>query len=174
MRNRSIQNLAVRALVCALCLICTLVVQIPLPMGGYVHPGDMMVLLGGVLLGPLWGGLAGGVGSALADILSGYALYAPATALIKFALGFLGGAAFAAFSRRFSKSVSAALAGLCACWIVPAGYFLADTLILGSAGAALSGLFGNCAQGLFGMLGVWALSALISRVPIFWHFNDKE
>ncbi len=45
--------------------------------GGYVHPGDGMVLLSGWLLGPWWGGAAAGIGSMLVDLLGGYASVVP-------------------------------------------------------------------------------------------------
>ena len=41
----------------------TIVVQIPSPLGGYIHLGDMAVLLCGFLLGPIWGAAAAGIGS---------------------------------------------------------------------------------------------------------------
>lgn len=42
-----------------------------------------MVLLCGWLLGPIYGTIAAGLGPALADIFSGYVVYAPATFVIK-------------------------------------------------------------------------------------------
>lgn len=52
-------------------------------MKGYVNIGDTVVLLSGVLFGPLTGLAAGGLGSALADLLLGYGFWAPWTLLIK-------------------------------------------------------------------------------------------
>lgn len=48
-----------------------------------------MVILGAYLLGPALGAAAGGVGPALADLLSGYTVYVPATLVIKAAMGLL-------------------------------------------------------------------------------------
>lgn len=47
-------------------------------MQGYVNLGDCAVLMSAWVLGPLYGGAAAGIGSALADLLSGYAHYVPA------------------------------------------------------------------------------------------------
>lgn len=46
-----------------------------------------MVLLGAYLLGPAYGAVAGGAGPALADLLSGYAMYVPGTLVIKALMG---------------------------------------------------------------------------------------
>lgn len=66
------------AMFCALSCVATMVIRIPSPMNGYVNLGDCFVLLGGWILGPYYGFLAGGVGSALADFLLGYGHYVPA------------------------------------------------------------------------------------------------
>ena len=63
-------------------------IVIPLPYG-YVNAGDIFVLLAGFCLGPLYGGAAAALGCALADLLCGYAIYAPATSVIKFAVAAL-------------------------------------------------------------------------------------
>lgn len=46
-------------------------------MQGYVNLGDCAVLISAWMLGPLYGGAAAGIGSALADLLSGYAHLCP-------------------------------------------------------------------------------------------------
>ena len=78
-----LRKLVVTALLMALTCVATMVIQVPSPMNGYVNLGDCIVLLSGWLLGPVWGFAAGGIGSALADLLSGYAHYIPGTLIIK-------------------------------------------------------------------------------------------
>ena len=51
------------ALLCALTCIATMIIKIPTPGMGYIHPGDALVLLCGFLLGPVPGALAAGIGS---------------------------------------------------------------------------------------------------------------
>jgi uncharacterized membrane protein len=77
------KQLVKSGLMAALVMIGTMIVQIPTPTKGYIHAGDSMVYLCGFLLGPLAGSLAAAVGSALADLYSGYTSYAPATFIIK-------------------------------------------------------------------------------------------
>ena len=71
--------LVMTGLFAALGCVATLVLQIPSPTGGYLNLGDTVVILGAYLLGPALGAAAGGVGPALADLLSGYTVYVPAT-----------------------------------------------------------------------------------------------
>ena len=41
-------------------------IRIPTPgTGGYIHPGDAIVILSGVILGPAYGFLAAGIGSCM-------------------------------------------------------------------------------------------------------------
>jgi uncharacterized membrane protein len=77
-------NIALLAIMTALVTIMTLIIQIPYPgTSGYFNFGDTMVMLGGLLLGPVGGFFAGGVGSALADLISGYTFYVPITLVVK-------------------------------------------------------------------------------------------
>jgi len=51
--------------------------------GGYFNVGETMVYTAAILMGPIVGGFAGGVGSMLADISLGYTVFAPGTLIIK-------------------------------------------------------------------------------------------
>lgn len=59
--------------------------------GGYFNVGETMVYTAAILMGPIVGGFAGGVGSMLADISLGYTVFAPGTLIIKGAEGFIVG-----------------------------------------------------------------------------------
>ena len=89
MDNKKLRKQVLSALLAALCCVATMVVQIPSPMQGYVNLGDCFVLLSGWMLGPWYGFAAGGIGSMLADVLLGYAHYAPAAELLGVA-GYFG------------------------------------------------------------------------------------
>ena len=83
----------------ALACVATMVVKVPSPTGGYMNLGDTVVLLGGYLLGPAWGALAGSIGPALADVLLGSPIYAPATLVIKEGMAALAAACHQAFGK---------------------------------------------------------------------------
>ncbi len=86
------KRLVQTGLLAAVIAVTTMVVNVPLPgVKGYVNVGDAVVLLSGILLGPAAGAFAGAVGSSLADLLLGYAHWAPWTFIIKGIEGFLAG-----------------------------------------------------------------------------------
>ena len=50
---------------------------------GYTHVGDAFLYLAACLLPASYGAAAGAIGAGLADLLSGYAIWAPGTVVIK-------------------------------------------------------------------------------------------
>lgn len=77
------KRLVITALMAALTFAATYAVKIPTPTMGYIHPGDCLVLLCGIILGPAGGFLSAGIGSMLSDLLGGYTLYVIPTFIIK-------------------------------------------------------------------------------------------
>lgn len=62
------------ALMMCLVMIATMFIKVPIPFTqGYVHLGDSMIFLAVLILGKKSGALAAGAGSALGDIIGGYA-----------------------------------------------------------------------------------------------------
>ncbi len=128
--KNSAVNIALLAIMTALATIMTIVIQIPYPgTSGYFNFGDTMVMLGGLLLGPVGGFFAGGVGSALADVISGYTFYAPITLIVKG----LEGMAVGFFSFKVKKHVRLSkwdiLGVILGAIIMLAGYFVAQVII---------------------------------------------
>ncbi|MEA2101552.1 MAG: ECF transporter S component [Thermodesulfobacteriota bacterium] len=80
----NIRDFALLALFIALVAVATMIIRIPIPQtNGYMNLGDSIVLLSGVFFGPVAAFMAGGMGSALADIIGGYPQWAPWTLIIK-------------------------------------------------------------------------------------------
>ena len=70
----------------------TFIVRVPIPgTGGYLNIGDIAVIFCGLFLGKKYGAIAGGVGSALADLIGGFFIFAPITLVAKGLEGFLAG-----------------------------------------------------------------------------------
>lgn len=82
MKNKKIMLLTVTALFTALVAVATMVIQIPVGQG-YVHFGDSIIYLAACILPAPCSLFASAVGAALADLFTGYAIYAPATFIIK-------------------------------------------------------------------------------------------
>ena len=102
-----------------------------------------------MLLGPLYGGLAAGIGAMLTDLITGYAIYCPATFLIK---GCMAVIAFLLVRRIGRRWVAYLPASLCAEALMVLGYFAFEALALGYGKAAVASLVPNLMQGAAGTL----------------------
>lgn len=91
MKNNSVKKLAQAGLMAALCFVGYMVFPAISASGTKIHVGNAFVVLGALLLGGVWGGLAGAVGLSAADIISGYAASAPRTFITKLAIGLIVG-----------------------------------------------------------------------------------
>lgn len=70
----------------------TVVIQVYQPStGGYFNVGESMIYLAAMISTPLIAGVAGGIGAALADLSTGYGIFAPGTLIIKFVEGYVAG-----------------------------------------------------------------------------------
>ncbi len=160
-RGSNIKKLTVSSLLAALTCLGTLAVLNYSPAGGYIHLGDCLVLLSGFLMGPLWGGIAAGLGAALTDLILGCAAYIPATFLIKW--GVAAVAVLVAGAPRWGdrcatvKCAIGAVAGEC---LMVGGYFVYELLLYG-VGGAVAGVIPNVIQGTAG-----AIAAMLLVVPI--------
>ncbi len=135
------------ALFTALVAVATMVISIPLPaVQGFINVGDSVILLVGLLFGPLVAGVAGGFGSALADLLLGYAHWAPWTLVIKGLEGVIIG---------YLASKPMIGLPLAAIWMV-FGYFIAASFFYGIA-PALTTIPGDLLQGFASVLIAWIL-----------------
>ena len=133
------------ALFMALVCTATMVIRIPTPgTNGYIHPGDALVILSGIFLGPVQGPLA--------DFLGGYLLYVPATFLIKGLTAFCCGLVFQRLSATAGKrTAGVVIGGLTDMVFVACGYWLYETCYYGMA-AALASVPSNLIQGLGGLV----------------------
>ena len=154
------------ALFTALVTLSTMFIHITIPAtGGYVHLGDSLVLLSGFLLGPVYGGLAAGLGSALSDLLLGAAHFALPTFVIKGVMGFFVGAAYQWIKEKYGHPhrLTILLIGtLAEAWMV-AGYFLTEC-VLYTPVAAATGILPNTAQGIFGAFAAFAAEPFLMRL----------
>jgi len=124
-------RLALLAVLAALTTVLTRVVQIPVPStSGYLNFGDIGVLFAGLLLGPI-GGIAGGVGSALADLLSPYFYYAPLTLVAKGLEGVVAGFVFRGRSMLPGTNRRLLLALVCGSLVMVSGYLIGETVMAG-------------------------------------------
>ena len=163
MRNAN-RRLVTAAMMAAMTVIATMVITIPTAGGGYVNIGDALVILSGWLLGGPYGALAAGIGSALADVLSGYAVYAPATFVIKALMGFIVGLHPKIFASMKNRMAAVIVVSAAAELIMLAGYFVFEALILGMGMAATASVAGNAVQAVVCLVLGNILIPLVSKI----------
>lgn len=167
---KNTKKLVLAALFAALTCVATMAIRIPTPgTGGYIHPGDAIVILAGVFLGSGYGALAAGIGSAMSDLIGGYFLYVPITFIIKGSIAFLVGHAFHSLKLRNSNQyVSVALCGLIDAVLVAGGYGIFEIFLYGLP-AAVGSMIPNLVQGIGGMVIGLILFPILSAIPDFRH-----
>lgn len=163
MNSKEIRRLVITALFTALVCVSTMVIRIPSPVNGYINMGDCFVLLSGWLLGPAWGFFAAGVGAMLADILSGYAQYAPATFIIKGCMALVTYLLFTALTKAAPgrQKLARLLSGAVAECIMVTGYFGYEALLLGLGLGAAANMPFNMIQGGAGLICGFLLAGLL-------------
>ena len=165
-------RLVYTSLMICLILLGTIVFRIPVPMTqGYVHLGDAMIYLGVMLLGRKQGSAAAALGSALGDILGGYAFWAPWTLAIKFTMAYVTGSIIerASQGEHYHKPSGAAATvitmssmaagGLVMC----AGYLAAERIMYGSWALAAISVPWNIGQFAVGIAVSTAAIKLLGR-----------
>lgn len=139
----------------ALVFITTWMIKFPISFGwGYIHFGDLAVMLSGMLLGPIYGAIAAAFGSALADYAGGYAIYMLGTFIVKGLLAFAVGIAYKNLKgdkRNMQTVLRLVYHAVVASIIVVGGYFLVDLTLGHLAIVELDGdtAFAYAAFGLF-------------------------
>jgi uncharacterized membrane protein len=173
MNQKRIEKLVLSAMFCALVFAATWI-SVPAPGVGNVNLGDAMILLCAWMLGGPYAVVAGALGAALTDLMGAYAIYAPATLLIK-ALMVLVAILVAKGLRsiRVPTFPSLLVSGICAELVMIVGYYLYEAffLSLGAVGALLSVPF-NAVQGALGLI-LALLCRMLLRHTSF-HFGKDE
>jgi uncharacterized membrane protein len=128
-----------------------MIIKIPSPMKGYVNLGDCVVLLCGWVLSPWYGLAAAGIGSALADVFSGYFTYAPATFIIKGAMALIAYSIFKLLGGRIGKLPAQIIGGVLAELAMIVGYYVFEGFMYGFVPSAVN-IPANAVQGVAGLV----------------------
>ena len=152
MKQMNAKQITLAALAMALVCVSTMMIQIPIPLG-YMHLGNCCILLFGVFFSKTIGTLAGGVGSCMADLLSGYPQWILPTLIIKGIMGY----AIAAISKDKDGQVKMAswrtfAASAAGILIMIVGYTVAGIFLYGSVASGLAQIPGLTMEGVIGMI----------------------
>lgn len=166
MKNQSTRELCVKAMLCALVCVATMIIQIPVPAtNGYIHLGDSVILLSGIMFGPVSGLAAGAIGSALADVVTGYGYWAPFTLVIKGLMGYAAGKiAFDGTDKAFglNKLLGVASAEI----IMVVGYLLGGAVLKGSLLVSLTSVPSNIVQALGGAVLYFVIASAVRKTGV--------
>ncbi len=170
------KKLCFTAVFAAMTCVCTMI-SIPLPFG-YFNLGDAVVLLGAYLLCPtlgVWCGMvSAALGAALADLFSGYALYIPATAVIKALMALVAFLIFKGLSSVFAKNrpslgeAARLVASIAAEAVMVGGYLLYELALYGAG--AVASVIGNVMQGVCAVV----ISTVIMGALGLYRVIDKK
>ncbi len=145
------QKIVITSLLAALTCVATIIIKIPSPLKGYLNLGDCVVLLSGWTLLPVYGFLAAGLGSALADLFSGYVVYAPATFVIKGLMALVAYYGFRLLHKKLGNLPSRVITGVVAEVVMILGYFVFEGFLYGF-GPSVVNIPANGVQGIAGLI----------------------
>ncbi|BBE31261.1 hypothetical protein OSSY52_14020 [Tepiditoga spiralis] len=149
-------------LMIALVFVATFSIKIPIPGLGYVHPGDSMIFVAAILFGWKVGALAGGLGSAMSDLVGGYGIYVIPTLIIKAIMGAIVG--YFAHDLKNNKKTGIIINSISMIiWIIFGG----------TLNTVLSNLKNNATDSLMKTLEVTNVQELQNKIsnvqtPLFW------
>ena len=168
--SKMVYNVVLTAMMMCLVLLMTFIIRIPIPgTHGYIHLGDSMVFLAVIILGWKWGAVAAAVGSALADFVGGFAIYAPVTLAAKGVMAVIVGLfiekalkkGFGPGKTRGFEIIGMVIGGL----FMVACYYGAETVMYGNWVVPLAGVFMNCLQFIVGAALAFLIAEQLYKTP---------
>lgn len=164
MSKEKIKLLSLAGIFTALVFVFTAYLHIP-SHTGYTHVGDGFIYLAACLLPLPYAAFVGAGGALLADCLTGFAIWAPGSVIIK-----IVGVLF--FSAKKEKIICPRnlLALLPACGVCIGGYYLYESIITGNFAAPLAGIPGYIAQSVLSSVLFVALGLMLDRLHIKENF----
>lgn len=160
------QKLVTASMLAALCCVATMIIKIPSPLKGYLNLGDCIVLLSGWLLSPAYGFATAGIGSALADLFSGYVVYAPATFIIKGIMALIAHGCFRGMHKGLGNTPSRMIGGALAEVVMILGYFVFEGFLYGFAPSVVN-IPANGVQGAAGLIIGLMLVKIFEKSKLF-------
>lgn len=166
--NKNLKKLTVTGLFSAMIFVLTMFVKVTVP-SGYVHLGDAMIYICAVLLGSPWALIAGAIGEGLADVAGGFAMYAPATVIIKVIIALI-------FSLCKDENklltVKSGIMTIPAALVTVGGYFAADMLI--DKTYAFVDIPGNIVQGVCSAVIFFVIAAALDKSGIIHRIDLQK
>lgn len=160
MKKESLRWMCLSGLLTAIVFVFTAYLHIP-SHTGYTHVGDGFIYLAACLLPLPYAMFVGAVGALLADCLTGFAIWAPGSVIIK-------AVAVLFFTRKQKKIITRrnVLALLPASALCIGGYYLYEALITGNFIAPLSGIPGYVTQSVLSSILFLVLGTALDKLNV--------
>lgn len=167
------QKIVFSAMFAALTCVATMIIKIPSPLKGYINLGDSIVLLAAWILPPVYGVFAAGIGSALADLFSGYVVYAPATFVIKGLMAIVAYLIYGLLFKKIKSLPSRIISAILAEIVMILGYFIFEGVLYGFAPSLVNVPF-NGVQGVAGIVIATLLIKIFEKINLFKTENKEN
>lgn len=154
MKNSNInttQKIVTAAIFASFVCVATMIIKIPSPLKGYLNLGDGVILLAAWIFPASYGFTVAGIGSALADLFSGYLVYSPATFVIKGSMSLLAYFTFKLLQKKIPDFTARIISGILAEIVMVAGYFVFEGIMYGFKPSVVN-IPGNILQGVAGII----------------------
>lgn len=147
------------AILIAITTVFTYIIRIPIaPTRGYINFGDVAIFFTAITFGPITAFLAGGLGTALADLFAGYAQWAPITF---FAHGLQG--LFIGLIIGKKINLPGLFLSFLAATIIMSGIYFVTAGLMYGFGPALAEIPGNILQNVAGIVVGVPLAAAVKK-----------
>jgi uncharacterized membrane protein len=157
--------LCLTAMFMALVCLATMMIQIPIPLG-YAHLGNSVILIAVFYFNKKYGILAGSIGSALADLLTGYNQWIIPTLIIKAAFAYTAVTIGKKDNKFKLLSVRTILGVTLGMAVMVVGYTLSGALIYGGLGAGLASTPGLALEGVVNIVAFLVLGMAMNKIKI--------
>jgi len=156
-KNNSVKKTIHAALFSALTCVAAIIIHFhfPLSPNGCINLSDCIILMSGILLGPLYGSVAAGIGGLLGDFFMGHISHALGTFIVKSLTALTVYTVYNIFTHKNNsyKTLHLIVACTAAECVMVTGYLIYDTILFGmNISAALINLPANIVQGVLGTL----------------------
>lgn len=169
MKHNKVFVLTITAMFTALVTVGTTVIQIPVG-NGYAHFGDSIIYLAACILPAPCALISASLGAVFADLITGFAIYAPATAIIK-ALNVLPFILMRIYLKRKNKDDKILNKQICL-MLIPAtlvtvfGYLIAEYIMFGQEFAVITAFTSGWLQPVGSLAAFIILAAAFDRIKL--------
>lgn len=163
-------DLIISALLISLVFVATIFLNIKLPIGGnggLVHLGTGMLFIASILFGPKKGAIAGSLGMALFDLMSGWTIWAPGTFIARGLQGYIVGK-IAWSNGKNGTSIGLNILGMVVSTpVMLVVYYLYESIIFGNWIIPLGSIPGNLIQIAVGAVVAIPVCIFLKKTPLF-------